>query len=62
MSSERRFDEPWNLPPPPSWCGSVAIVWAEQTPDERKAEWDRMPGWWHETVGRDRIEYWRSRL
>jgi len=62
MSAERRLDEPWNLPPVPTWCGNVFMDWAEKTPAQRKAEWNRMPLWWHETVGRERIEYWRSRL
>jgi hypothetical protein len=61
MKPERRLDEPWNLPPVPTWCGNVFMDWAQRTPEQRKAEWMRQPTWWHETVGRERIEYWRSR-
>jgi len=46
MNLERRLDEPWNLPPVPSWCGNVLMYWAEQTPAQRKAEWQRMPPSW----------------
>lgn len=56
MNDQRSIDMPWNLPPIPSWCGNVFMHWAEQSPAQRKDEWMRQPSWWHETVGRDRIE------
>jgi hypothetical protein len=62
MKPERRLDEPWNLPPAPTWCGNVLMDWAKQSPAQRKAEWERMPTWWHEKWGHERIEYWRTRL
>jgi len=62
MKPEYNLDEPWNLPPVPTWCGNVFMSWAQKTPAQRKAAWFWQPKWWHDTVGRDRIEYWRSRL
>jgi len=55
------MDEPWNLLPVPIWCGNVFMDSAERTPAQRKAEWERKPRWWHDTVGRERIVYWHSR-
>jgi hypothetical protein len=60
MKPERRLDEPWNLPPPPTWCGNVTMSWSQKPPALRKAEWDRMPMEWREKTARERIEYWKS--
>ncbi len=54
-------EEPWNLPPIPSWCGTSALEWAKQTPEQRKAEWIAQPPWWHESVDAQRIAYWTNR-
>lgn len=60
MKRASRADEPWNLEPVPSWCGTGRIAWAQQTPDERKAEWLASPEWWQEENARERIAYWQS--
>ena len=60
MDPERRLDEPWNLCPVGGFCGNPIIHWAQQTPDERKAEWMSMPESWREEQERERIAYARS--